>query len=54
MASRHKHTAEEEEVRLVLKGFRREATVSDPVKAGADQPLLLLLMDRGIHGGRQG
>ena len=48
-ATRRRYTAEEK-IRIVLEGGRHQRSVS----AGGDQAPLLLCMDEGVHGGRQG
>ena len=52
-ATRRKYTPEEK-IRIVLEGFRREVTVNDLCRREGIKPLLLLLVDQGVHGGGQG
>ena len=52
-ATRRKYTSEEK-IRIVFEGFRREVTVSDLCRREGIKPHVLLLLDQGVHGGRQG
>ena len=52
-ATRRKYTPEEK-IRIVLEGFRSEVTVSDLCRREGIKPHVLLLLDQGVHGGRQG
>ena len=52
-AARRKYTPEEK-IRIVLEGFRREVTVSDLCRREGIKPHSYLLVDQGIHGGREG
>jgi transposase-like protein len=52
-ATRRKYTPEEK-IRIVLEGFRREATVSDPCRREGINPANYYLLDQRVHGGREG
>ena len=52
-ATRRKYSPEEK-IRIVLEGFRREATVSDPCRREGINPANYYLLDQRVHGGREG
>ncbi len=52
-ATRRKYTPEEK-IRIVLEGFRREATVSDLCRREGINPANYDLLDQRVHGGREG
>ena len=52
-ATRRKYTSEEK-IRIVLEGFRHEATVSDLCRREGINPHVLLFLNQGVHGGWQG
>ena len=52
-ATRRKYIPEEK-IRIVLEGFRREATVSDLCRREGIKPHSYYSWTKGVHGGREG